>query len=82
VDADDGGEGAVAEAGEGGTVSDETTIFMCGPSTAECKCECGRGGGCEHDWTGPTVNPEPGLYTVTCARCGMDAFTHSLWTGD
>lgn len=34
---------------------------------------------CQHQWDGPTVQIESGE-TVTCSKCGMDAFSHSLAT--
>lgn len=43
-----------------------------------CYCDCGSGGPCEHDWTGPGVDLGEGAWSVTCARCGTDAMSHSL----
>ena len=47
-----------------------------------CYCDCSRGGPCEHDWSGPGVEIGEGGWSVTCARCGMDAMGHSLRTCD
>lgn len=57
---------------------DGLLVFACGPSTATCKCECGRGGKCEHKWDGEFRRTEYGG-TATCSRCGMDAFEHDQW---
>lgn len=58
---------------------DYLKIFICGPSSAKCKCECGRlEGKCEHQWDGPFVSVEHGE-SVTCSRCGMDNMSHSMW---
>jgi len=55
---------------------DQATLHVCGPSTTECKCNCPDS--CEHVWDGPGV--EEGLMnSVTCSRCGMTAFAHSMW---
>jgi len=62
-------------------MNDDFMIVMCGPSSAACKCECGRGGPCEHKWDGEFIRTEGGG-TATCSRCGMDAMSHSMWTGD
>ena len=35
---------------------------------------------CDHRWDGEIVE-EGQVWTVTCSRCGMAAFSHSLWTG-
>lgn len=45
-----------------------------------CYCACTNGGPCEHDWTGPGVDLGEGAWSVTCARCGLDAMGHSLRT--
>ena len=59
---------------------DEVLVEMCGPSNVTCKCECGRGGPCEHQWDGPERLFDGGG-EVTCSRCCMGAMTHSIWTG-
>ena len=57
------------------------TVYACGPSTAKCKCQC-PDGPCEHKWDGPDEEFDGGRgVSVTCSRCGMSAFQHSLWTG-
>lgn len=48
---------------------------------AACYCACATGGPCEHRWDGAPVE-EDGLWTTTCSRCGMWAFSHSMRTGD
>jgi hypothetical protein len=41
---------------------------------------CGPGDTCPHEWDGPEVKSEDGSITsLTCSKCGMDAYTHSLW---
>jgi len=57
----------------------EVTIFACGPSTDKCRCECPNGP-CEHKWDGPklAISDNRGV-SVTCSRCGMDAWAHDLW---
>ena len=66
-------------------MSDTWTVFTCGPSTATCKCECGREplGPCEHQWDGPERIFDPATEghgaTATCSRCGMDAMAHDMW---
>jgi hypothetical protein len=61
----------------------DVMVFMCGPSTAQCKCGCGNGGPCEHKWDGPVRELDPATEgygaTVTCSRCGMDAMAHDMW---
>lgn len=57
------------------------TIFACGPSTAQCVCECTRGGKCEHKWDGAPIEDDR-TWTVTCSRCGMTAMSHSLWVSE
>ena len=59
------------------TAPDEVTLHVCGPSTAECKCQC-PDGPCEHVWDGPGFD-DGQLSTATCSRCGMTAFAHSMW---
>jgi len=46
-----------------------------------CYCACTTGGPCEHRWDGEPAQ-EGGLWTTTCSRCGMWAFSHSLRTGE
>lgn len=46
-----------------------------------CYCDCGGGGPCEHDWTGPEVIlifDEGRGATVTCVRCGCTAIGHDM----
>lgn len=44
-----------------------------------CYCACGQGGPCEHEWNGPRYVSEDGcLYSATCSRCGITAFSHSM----
>lgn len=61
-------------------------IFICGPQTAQCKCNCPNG--CEHQWDGETVQlmgtGRSGKEYVagesaSCSRCGMVAMEHDLW---
>ena len=65
---------------------------LCGPSSAKCRCECGRDDGtgdrlqkplCEHVWDGPgqeAVYLDGGSSSsVTCSRCGMSALSHDMW---
>lgn len=55
-------------------------IFICGPQSAKCKCECSRGGPCEHKWDGETYTAEDGrMETATCSRCGALAIEHDMW---
>ena len=44
-----------------------------------CYCACGHGGPCEHSWDGEPYESD-GLWTTTCSRCGMTAFSHSIRT--
>lgn len=44
-----------------------------------CYCACGHGGPCEHSWDGEPYESD-GLWTTTCSRCGMTAFSHSMRT--
>jgi hypothetical protein len=46
-----------------------------------CYCACTTGGPCEHRWDSEPAQ-EGGLWTTTCSRCGMWAFSHSLRTGE
>lgn len=68
---------------EGGKVSDELTVHVCGPSRPTCKCNCPES--CEHVRDGPWQELDfdggGGGGTVTCSRCGMTAMSHSLWVG-
>jgi hypothetical protein len=60
---------------------EKTTIFVCGPSNPRCKCQC-PDGPCEHVWDGEEVEFDNGqCVSVTCSRCGMSAFSHSMWVG-
>jgi len=44
-----------------------------------CYCDCGNGGPCEHKWDGePYESADDGLWSATCSRCGMTAFSHDL----
>lgn len=63
---------------------DGPVVFMCGPNTpGKCVCRCPES--CEHVWDGPEITErQPGggvMSSVTCSRCGADAFTHSMWVG-
>jgi hypothetical protein len=63
-------------------VADKTIIStrVCGPSRMPiCKCQCPEGP-CEHRWDGP-IEEQGSVTTVTCSRCGMSAFSHSMWVG-
>ena len=42
-----------------------------------CYCACGSGGPCEHKFDGEPYESE-GLWTTTCSRCGITAFSHSM----
>lgn len=44
-----------------------------------CYCDCPKGP-CEHDWSGKPYE-NAGLWSATCARCGMTAMSHSLMVG-
>ena len=35
---------------------------------------------CEHQWDGPYVDIENGT-SITCSKCGMSAYQHSLMSG-
>lgn len=57
---------------------DGVTVMACGPHSATCECNCPDS--CEHKWDGPVVEFDEGRgSTVTCSRCGMTAFEHSMW---
>jgi hypothetical protein len=44
-----------------------------------CYCACSSGGPCEHNWNGEWQTFADGLgSSVTCSRCGMLAYSHSL----
>lgn len=59
----------------------QVTAIACGPSTGKCKCQC-PDGPCEHVWDGPEIELMDGqCVTVTCSRCGMSAYSHSMWVG-
>lgn len=46
------------------------TLIECGPSQ------------CEHVWDGPDIELDGGyVISSTCSKCGMDAFSYSLWVG-
>lgn len=58
---------------------DPMEVFICGPSTATCKCHCPNGP-CEHKWDGPGVTSEDGLMSSTdCSRCGTVRIDHDQW---
>lgn len=60
----------------------ELITFTCGPTNyPTCICNCPDS--CEHDWTGPTVSigDTYGGESVTCLKCEMTAFEHSMWVG-
>lgn len=42
-----------------------------------CYCACGSGGPCEHKFDGEPYE-SGGLWTTTCSRCGVTAFSHSM----
>lgn len=67
-------------------VESDSTVAACGPSTPTCRCSCAQNGDCEHTWDGQTetrVFPSGGdVISVTCSRCGTNAFDHDLWLGD
>ena len=56
------------------------SVFLCGPQTQTCACDCAQGGECEHQWDGPYVEIENGG-SVTCSRCGGAALYHDMWVG-
>jgi hypothetical protein len=63
------------------------TIFECGPQTKQCRCDCGGGHTiCEHVFEGeaPITDGEGRVCgaTTVCNRCGLSAYSHSIWTGD
>ena len=65
---------------EMGAADDEPIRSTFNPNA--CYCACGEGGPCEHDWNGePHISEDESLYSATCSRCGMLAFSHSLRTG-
>jgi hypothetical protein len=59
------------------------SVYSCGPSSSQCKCECATGGACEHVWDGEGVEVEyengGGWSSVDCSKCGMTAMSHSMW---
>lgn len=60
-------------------MTNKAIVFTCGPSSGECRCDCGKEGGtCEHIWDGPMIE-FPGGGSVTCKRCGMTAMAHDEW---
>lgn len=44
-----------------------------------CYCACGTGGPCEHDWDGEPYESD-GMWSRTCSRCGITAFSHTMRT--
>lgn len=44
-----------------------------------CYCACTHGGPCEHKWDGKPYESER-MWSTTCSRCGMTAFSHSMHT--
>lgn len=42
-----------------------------------CYCACASGGPCEHKFDGKPYE-SGGLWTTTCSRCGLTAFSHSM----
>jgi hypothetical protein len=58
---------------------DQVTVFFCGPSRGQCKCECATGGPCDHVWDGPEVPFGDRGSSSTCSKCGMTAIDHDLW---
>lgn len=60
---------------------EDVTVFACGPSAKQCKCECPTGC-CEHKWDGPEWESEDGLAgSTTCSRCGAARINHDMWVG-
>jgi hypothetical protein len=63
--------------------SDDLIVMCCGPQSSKCKCECGKGGACEHKWDGPVeeFSMEGGGCggSSTCSRCGMRSIDHDMW---
>ena len=57
-----------------------TDFLNCGPSSSQCKCDCPSE--CAHVWAGPEVEVGNGMVALSCARCGMAAILHDLWTSD
>lgn len=44
-----------------------------------CYCACGNGGPCEHKFDGePYESKDGSLWSATCSRCGMTAYSHSM----
>ena len=57
-------------------------VFICGPSTKTCKCNCPES--CEHDFTGEWVTGKEGNCewgSATCSKCGMTSMAHDMWVG-
>lgn len=47
-------------------------VFMA-PHRPVCKCECGKGGDCLHEWNGPWVSGG-----ITCTSCGININDHKF----
>lgn len=44
-----------------------------------CYCACKSGGPCEHKFDGdPYESKDGSLWSATCSRCGMMAFSHDI----
>lgn len=43
-----------------------------------CYCACYSGGPCEHVWDGKPYEDGEGMWSTTCSRCGLTAFSHSM----
>lgn len=52
-------------------------IAGCGFDPNACYCACASGGPCEHKFDGKPYE-SGGLWTTTCSRCGLTAFSHSM----
>lgn len=55
---------------------EQAALFVCG-ETGECH------NGKPHRWDGPGRSWQDGnmlVETTTCSTCGIDAYTHDLWT--
>lgn len=69
-----------AHARELGLPDDEPIRSTFDPNA--CYCDCAGHGPCEHKWDGEPYESEDGsLYSATCSRCGMLAYSHSLRVG-
>ena len=69
----------MGQASEGVVIEQVISVNVCGPGSAQCKCQC-PDGPCEHQWDGAWYESEDGrMGTSTCSRCGMHRIDHDLW---